>query len=138
MNIRKLEKTDYFKGFVNLLGQLTDAPKMSYDDFETNFNKLINEHIYVIELDGIIIATGTLLIEQKFIHNGGKCGHIEDIVVHKDYRGKDIGKMIIEFLSNFGYHKGCYKVILDCKPELEVFYEKCGFIQKGSQMSFYF
>ena len=138
MNIRKLEKSDYYKGFIELLGQLTDAPKMSYDDFLNFYNQLANEYIFVLELDDIIVSTGTLLLEQKFIHNGGKCGHIEDIVVHSDYRGKDLGKMMIEFLSNLAYYKGCYKVILDCKPELESFYEKCGFTQKGSQMSFYF
>lgn len=138
MNIRKLEKSDYYKGFIELLRQLTDAPKMSYEDFCKCYDNLVNEYIYVSEMDNIIVSTGTLLVEQKFVHNGGKCGHIEDIVVHKDYRGKDLGKTMIEYLSNKGFHKGCYKVILDCKPEIENFYEKCGFTQKGSQMSFYF
>ena len=34
-----------------------------------------------------IIGSTTLLIEQKFIHDGGKVGHIEDVVTRKGYEG---------------------------------------------------
>ncbi|AQK93187.1 Glucosamine 6-phosphate N-acetyltransferase [Zea mays] len=33
---------------------------------------------------------------------------------------------------------GCYKVILDCTPELRAYYAKCGFVDKGVQMAVYF
>jgi hypothetical protein len=33
---------------------------------------------------------------------------------------------------------GCYKVILDCTPELLAYYAKCGFVEKGVQMAVYF
>ena len=43
--------------------------------------------IHVAEENGKIIGSTTLFIEQKFIHNGGKVGHIEDVVVSKEYEG---------------------------------------------------
>ena len=39
-----------------------------------------------------IVGTGTLLIERKVIHSCGLVGHIEDVVVHSDYRGLSLGK----------------------------------------------
>ena len=37
-----------------------------------------------------IIASGTVIIEPKIIRNGMSCGHIEDIIVKKEYRGGNI------------------------------------------------
>jgi len=31
-----------------------------------------------------IVGAGSVIMEQKFVRNGGVCGHIEDIVVDKD------------------------------------------------------
>ena len=44
--------------------------------------------IFVIEdiNNRSIAASGTIFIEHKFIHKNGKVGHIEDIVVRKQYR----------------------------------------------------
>lgn len=61
------------------------------------FNKLKKMNTYVIVIEDVvqnhIAAAGTLLVELKFLRGGGLCGHIEDIVVDKTYRGKDFGKM---------------------------------------------
>ena len=48
---------------------------------------------------GTIIGAGSLIIEMKFIRDTGLCGHIEDIVVDKTYRGKNLGLKIIETLK---------------------------------------
>ncbi len=55
----------------------------------------MNTYVIVIEdvIQSHIAAAGTLLVELKFLRGGGLCGHIEDIVVDKTYRGKDFGKM---------------------------------------------
>ena len=46
-----------------------------------------------------VVATGTIYIEYKFIHQVGKVGHIEDMVVDSDYRNKGLGTMIVENLK---------------------------------------
>jgi glucosamine-phosphate N-acetyltransferase len=38
-----------------------------------------------------IIASATLLVEHKFLHECGNIGHIEDVVVHDSQRGKRLG-----------------------------------------------
>jgi len=47
-----------------------------------------NHIIHVAIDDNKIIGSTSLLVEQKFIHDGGLVGHIEVVVVRKDYEGK--------------------------------------------------
>ncbi|RZC07820.1 Glucosamine 6-phosphate N-acetyltransferase, partial [Glycine soja] len=92
--------------------------------------------LYVIWLaSGTIIATGSVLIEKKFLRNCSKVRHIEHIVVDSSIRGKHLGKRIINFLSDHARSMGCYKVILNCSVQNKTFYEKCGFLQKSVQMA---
>ena len=84
-----------------------------------------------------IIGAGSLIIEKKFIRDLGIAGHIEDIVVDKTYRGKNLGKRVIELLKALAEANNCYKVILDCADYNVPFYNKCGFFVKGVEMAWY-
>ena len=101
-----------------------------------NINDSIYDNIYVAYINDKIVGTVTLLIEDKIIHDGSKVGHIEDVVVHSDYRRLNIGKLLINHCVNIAKEKGCYKVILDCDEDNILFYEKCGFKTKGVCMRF--
>ncbi|KAL3566663.1 hypothetical protein D5086_032078 [Populus alba] len=142
--VRKLEILDKSKGFIELLQQLTICDSVSDKEFEERFQEISScgdDHlICVIEDDrsGKIIATGSVFIEKKFLRNCGKVGHIEDVVVDSAARGMQLGKKIIEFLTDHAHSMGCYKVILDCSLENKAFYEKCGYKQKEVQMVKYF
>lgn len=87
---------------------------------------------------GRIAAAGSIVIEKKFLHENASAGHIEDIVVHKEYRGKNFGKWIIECLKLLGDRVGVYKIILDCSEANVPFYEKCGFKLKEVEMVLYY
>ena len=141
--VRKIEKTDYYKQYFELLQQLTtinssEISKITYDHFIDNLND--THIIYVIEdiTTKIVIGTITMLIEPKIIHNMGKVAHIEDVVVHSQYRGQQLGKLLIDTVITVANDLNCYKIILDCSDNNIGFYEKCGFNYKCNQMSFYF
>lgn len=85
-----------------------------------------------------ILATAALLIERKLLRGGGLVGHIEDVVVDEKARGKRLGKLVVEKLSEIAKEQGCYKVILDCSEDNAGFYERCGFEKKEIQMARYF
>lgn len=142
--VRKLEITDKGKGFIQLLQQLSVCDSVSDKEFEDRFrelNSIGDDHVICViedELSGKIVATGSVFIEKKFLRNCGKVGHIEDVVVDSSARGRNLGKKIINFLTDHARSTGCYKVILDCSVENKVFYEKCGFNQKEIQMAMYF
>jgi len=141
MNIRSLQSNDYYLNYINLLNQLSiiDDTKISYNKFEIFIQNLTKKHIIkVIEINNQIVATGTLYIEQKIIHEFGHVGHIEDIVVDSNFRGMRLGKKIVCHLINLAKEKGCYKVILNCNENNVRFYEKCGLIRKECEMVKYF
>lgn len=119
-NLRKLEEKDYIQ-YIRLIN--SSITKYIYDDFIKN---TLNENhiIYVIELDNLLIATGILLIEEKLTNNGCSMGHIENILVDEKYRGKGFGEIIVKKLLEIAKNRGCYRVDLICKPELEYFYKK--------------
>jgi len=100
--ITRLCEEDYYCGYLQLLEQLTtvESNKISYKDFCTRLNE-INSIIFVIKTINKIIACGSIFIEKKFIHHLGYVGHIEDIVVDKDYRKKGLGRMIINKLTEY-------------------------------------
>jgi glucosamine-phosphate N-acetyltransferase len=124
--IRLLEEKDITQ-VLKLLEQLTIVYEKDFDPI-TIFNNLPNTtHIFVYEEDNKIIGVATLLIEQKFIHSGGKVGHIEDVVVDKDCRECGVGKKLLQHCIQTAKENDCYKVILDCEEYNQAFYEKCGF-----------
>lgn len=140
MEFRKLQKSDYYLYYLSLLQQLTVIGDVTQEDFLKTVdyvNSNPNHLIFVLELDGKIVASGTLLIEPKFIHNLGKVGHIEDIVIDVNYRHKKIGKLLIDHLTKTAFENGCYKVILDCSESIIPFYRSCGYTQRQVQMSIY-
>lgn len=67
-------------------------------------------------------------MEYKFIHGTTLRGRIEDVVVGTEYRGKQLGKLLIECLVKIGEDLSCYKISLDCDPKLKSYYEKFGFV----------
>lgn len=140
MNINKLQKEDYYNGFLQLLEQLTvvNSDKISYNNFCNHFDNMSSNIFVIKNKDNKIIATASLFIECKFIHNLSKVGHIEDVVVDKNYRSQGIGKLLIDYLVNYCKKEGCYKVILDCSENNKLFYQNCGFKQKGIEMAVYF
>ena len=137
MKIRKLNKDDYDQ-YLPLINNLRETyfSKIIFEELLDIINT--NSTIWVIEEDGKLIGTGTLLYEYKFIRDISKCAHIEDVCIKEGYRGKNYGTILIDHLINEAQNNNCYKVILDCNSELEKFYAKSGLIKNGIQMGLYF
>lgn len=137
--IREIEESDLEKGFLECLDNLKNASDLEATDAEKILKKILrdpNHIIHVAELDGKIVGSTTLLIEQKFIHKGGFVGHIEDVVVRKGFERKQIGGEIVESLLDVAKKRGCYKTILDCKDDVKEFYEKIGFKHESNGMRY--
>ena len=137
--IRKLRKEDLQNGFLTTLDSLKQASDIEAKKAEEIFEKINSTPDYTIavaELEGRVVGATTLLIEQKFIHNGGLVGHIEDVVVDKNHQGQKIGEKIMKFLLDIANEQGCYKTILDCTDDVKLFYEKMGFKQVASELRF--
>jgi len=118
---------------MELLSYLTIILEGTEKQFLEQFNNLRSSDLHlVIELDDKIIAYGVIIIDFKFHRNFRNVGHIEDIVIHKDYRGHGYSKIIINELLKYGESMNCYKIVLNCDDKLKKFYNNLGFMEHGN------
>ena len=137
--IREIEEVDLKNGFLETLDFLRntgDLDKNKANEILKKIKQNPNHIIYVAIDNKKIVGSTTLLIEQKFIHDGGFVGHIEDVVVRKDCEGKGIGIKLVTSLLERAKEKNCYKTILDCKDDVKQFYETIGFKRESNGMRY--
>lgn len=131
---RPLELSDYYV-YYHLINQFRETD-FSYNQF-SNILRMQHINIWVVLVDNKIVGCGTILYEQKLIHNYGIVAHIEDVVISNNHKNKNYGSLLMEFLMDKAKEKACYKIILNCEQTIKPFYEKLGFINNGLQMSKY-
>jgi len=137
---------DRIKGrYLSLLSELTSTNYIENYLFIYNVERIHDFGAIFVAYTGDplnddfkIIASGTIIIEPKIIRDGKNAGHIEDIVVKKEYRGNGVSQTILNMLKEFAIENNCYKIILDCNNDVKNVYIKNGFEVKGLQMSQYF
>ena len=100
------------------------ARMQSYPDYK----------IYVVMLGGSIVGTFALLIMDNLAHMGAPSGVLEDVVVHRDWRGKGVGKQMVQFAMDRCGERGCYKLALSSNLKRKAahrFYDDLGFQRHG-------
>ena len=139
VKIRQIQENDLFQGFLESLDSLRKASDLEENNAKRVLKKIRsnqNHVIMVADLDGQIVGSITLLIEPKFIHQGGLVGHIEDVVVRSELQSKGIGEQLVNAALEYAKNHGCYKTILDCDDNVKPFYEKIGFKRNSNAMRF--
>lgn len=128
MKIRTLEPED--------IKQVIDIWTNS---FSRNFSKPVNPDYLsdpnsttiVISIEDIIVGVASIHIIKKLTRI---LGIIEDVAVNEKYRGKGVGKKLVERLILIGKQKNCDKIVLSSSEQNSKFYEKIGFKKKELQM----
>ncbi|KAK1922459.1 acyl-CoA N-acyltransferase [Papiliotrema laurentii] len=144
LTIRPLASSDHARGHLDILAVLTVAPQLSPEVYGATFDALKaakNTYFTVVIVQNStdkIVASGSVVLERKFLRSAGTIGHIEDIAVSKSMQGRKLGIKLINALDAIGQRMGCYKIILDCSKDNIPFYEKCGYTHKEFQMVRYF
>ena len=139
ITIRELQENDLFNGFLESMDSLKLASNLDKEKAKKIFEKInsnSNHFVYVAILDGKVVGSTSMIIEPKFIHDGGNVSHIEDVVVSKEYQGKGIGEMLMQSLLELAKDNNCYKTILNCTDEVKPFYEKIGFKRTSNGMRY--
>ena len=109
------------------------------NSFSRNFSKPVNSEYLsdpnsttiVISVEDIIVGVASIHIIKKLTRI---LGIIEDVAVNKKYRGKGVGKKLVERLILIGKQKNCDKIVLSSSEKNSKFYEKIGFKKKELQM----
>src|SRR5208337_4897823 len=87
---------DLANGFLETLANLSPVGltlKEAVEIFRTRLHTGVRT--FIARVDGQVVGTASLLIERKFIHKGGRVGHIEDVAVHKEFEGHGIGSALV-------------------------------------------
>ena len=126
IDFRAVNRSD-LKEVVVLLNQLKeiDVSKINLNKAWSDFISNSSSNSIVGIYNNKVVAYGSLVVENKI--RGEVAGHIEDIVVDSDVRGKMIGVTLIKELIKIGEIKGCYRITLFCKETLVKFYSRNGF-----------
>lgn len=111
----------------NLLNQLKqmDITSIDYKKAWSDFSSNSSSNSIVAILKKKVVAYGSIVIENKI--RGQVAGHIEDIVVDSEVRGKMLGVRLVKKLIEIGESKNCYRITLFCDKKLVSFYERSGF-----------
>ena len=135
--IRRLEKGDYEKGFLETVANLSivgEVPREKFLNILEKMEERAEYFVFVAELEGQIVGTATLMLQQLFAHSGGLVGHIENVVTRKGFEGQGIGTRLMERVIEESKRQGCYKMILSSDEKNAGFYKRFGFKEKEITM----
>ena len=128
MKIRELAKSDY-----NQVIELWTKSLSNKFDNEINTEHISDpSSITLVSVDNnTITGVASLYIIKKLTRT---LGLIEDVAVNENYRGKGIGKKLVEKLIGIATDKKCDKTVLNSSEQNSEFYKKIGFEINEIQM----
>ena len=112
--------------------------KLLTEGFSNKFKNDINENFFLLNNYGFVLKEDEKLLGFASIHVINKINRIscliEDVVIDSNYRGKGLGKLLINHLIKFSKTLGSDKIILNSQESNTKFYEKLGFKKNETQM----
>lgn len=136
IDIREANSDDMLRGFQQTLSVLSPVnmdPEQIIEYLWERNSRSIKTCVAVLP-NGVVVGTISYFIELKFIHNGGKVCHVEDVAVREEYQRKGVGRKMDGYVQKIAAEHGCYKIILDCGEHNIGFYEKCGYRRHETMM----
>lgn len=90
--------------------------------------------VLVAELDGVLVATCTLVQIPNLTRGGRPYALLENVVTLPAFRRQGLGRMLVEEALRRAWLAGCYKVMLFTSarmPGTLEFYRSCGMQDQG-------
>lgn len=134
--IRSIKSDDDFNRYMRCVDELNSSHTKQNNSEQMRrslINRPSNIITYVITLNDNIVATATIILENK-LRYVEPCCHLEDVGVHPDYRKNGYGRMIVEHCLSVAKSKKCYKIKLNCSDKNVGFYSKLGFVGSSNGM----
>jgi len=129
--VRKMEVAD-INSVVDIEENCFPIP-WTKNTFLTELTKNKLAKYCVVEVDGVVAAYGGmwLVVDEA---------HITNIAVHPKYRGKGIGKKVVEGLIEEGHKINIYRMTLEVRRSnltAQGLYKKLGFVLCGIRPGYY-
>ncbi|WP_048146981.1 GNAT family N-acetyltransferase [Pyrococcus abyssi] len=106
------------------------GPWMSVETCAIHINNLLlhNHPVLVAEENGRILGELEMLIsEEMFLGKIRKICHVNVLMVHKDYRGKGIGRALMIEAERVARERGCELITVTPEDRAVGFYKKLGY-----------
>ena len=139
INIRlaKPEDEQQCSELLDVLAEATSDPNNIFDS--NTFNKVISNErasLVIAEEGGKILGMASISFNLALRYNGEYC-QLEELVVHQEARGKNVGGLLIEETLRLARNRGCNEFglyLLESTKHNQSFYEKYGFVVIGEEM----
>ena len=137
VRLAKLEDQDRCSELLDVLSKATSDPHEVFDS-KTFRNLISNERgsLVVAEENGTVLRMASISFNLALRYNGEYC-QLEELVVDKEARGKNVGGLLIEETIKLAKKRGCKEYglyILEATKHNQGFYEKYGFVKVGEEM----
>ena len=137
VRLAKLEDQDRCSELLDVLSKATSDPHEVFDS-KTFKNLISNERgsLVVAEENGTVLGMASISFNLALRYNGEYC-QLEELVVNKEARGKNVGGLLIEETIKLAKKRGCKEYglyILEATKHNQGFYEKYGFVKVGEEM----
>lgn len=123
-------------GVPDRLVTLGPIEKFDCSQLITELKKIIENHdavILVAEMDDHIIGLAEIYLREDEPNPqrvAYRYGHLQSLMVSPEYRGRNIGKLLVTTAEDWALKKGAVETRLDTwefKSDPIKFYEKCGY-----------
>ncbi|MGZ3863795.1 MAG: GNAT family N-acetyltransferase [Bacteroidia bacterium] len=113
--IKKLASVNEMQGMLHLIRELT--PDLTEDSYKKMLQEMTpHNYFQVAVFDGEkpVAVSGYWIATKIYC---GKYIEIDNFVVDKEYRSRNIGKLLIDWILNEGRSSGCQTALLDAYVE---------------------
>ena len=89
-----------------------------------------NHHLIVCEEEGKLVSSCVCVIVPNLTRNVRPYAFVENVVTHKEYRGKGYATMCLNYAKELAEKANCYKMMLltgSKNPKTLQFYENAGY-----------
>lgn len=110
----------------------TEIPEDS-EHLSDTWEQIINDenhHLIVCEVEGKIVSSCVCVIIPNLTRNVRPYAFVENVVTHRDFRGKGYATECLNFAKGIAVNNNCYKMMLLTGSKSEEtlnFYKKAGY-----------
>lgn len=129
-NVRSLQRDDLDRGYTKLKA----VGHISRSAWEERCEYLRNRSdtyvvLVITDHSDVVVCTGTLLVERKFLSGMCMVGHAQDLSIGEGQQGKNLGLRMLDCLDSIAKDMGCYKLVASTQESNEAFYKQKGRLQ---------
>lgn len=122
-------KVSVYENFPSVAKEIRKSVFIEEQGFQNEFDEVDKEAIHIVLFDKDEIPIATCRVFWNEIMNSYTLGRL---AVMKQYRGKNMGSIVVKEAENYVKKKGGKDIILHAQCRASDFYKKLGFTEFGN------